>query len=91
MGMASDQQWLQLALTGLMVALLPLSYAWVKGRHDRYRQLVWLTLILHLRSDPVRRLHPVDRFRSGLPGLARLLWHCQPFFSSCPTSTLPRR
>ena len=46
MGMASDQQWLQLALTGLMIALLPLSYAWVKGRRDRYRQLVWLTLFL---------------------------------------------
>lgn len=46
MGMASDQQWLQLALTGLMIAALPLSYAWVKGRRNRYRQLVWLTLFL---------------------------------------------
>jgi cytochrome c oxidase assembly protein subunit 15 len=46
MGMASDLQWLQLALTGLMVASLPLSYAWVKGHPNRYRQLVWLTLFL---------------------------------------------
>ncbi|HUW27972.1 MAG TPA: COX15/CtaA family protein [Sulfuriferula sp.] len=46
MGMASDQQWLQLALTGLMIAALPLSYTWVKGRRNRYRQLVWLTLFL---------------------------------------------
>lgn len=46
MGMASAPQWLQLALTGLLVAALPLSYAWVKGRNDRYRQLLWLTLFL---------------------------------------------
>lgn len=44
--MASHQQWLQLALIGLLIAALPLSYAWVKGRRDRYRQLVWLTLFL---------------------------------------------
>lgn len=46
MGMASAPQWLQLALTGLLIAALPLSYAWVKGRNDRYRQLLWLTLFL---------------------------------------------
>ena len=46
MGMTSAPQWLQLALTGLLIAALPLSYAWVKGSHDRYRQLLWLTLFL---------------------------------------------
>lgn len=46
MGMTTYLQWLQLALTSLLIAMLPLAYAWVKGRSNRYRHLIWLTLFL---------------------------------------------
>ena len=34
---------LQLGLIGLCIALLPLSWVWVKADDDRFRKLVWLT------------------------------------------------
>lgn len=37
---------IQLALTGLMVALLPLSVVWVSGDADKYRKLSWVALFL---------------------------------------------
>jgi cytochrome c oxidase assembly protein subunit 15 len=39
---------LQLGLIGLCVALLPLSYVWVKGDADKFRKLVWVTTFLTL-------------------------------------------
>ncbi|SAK78606.1 cytochrome oxidase assembly [Caballeronia glebae] len=39
---------LQLGLIGLCVALLPLSYVWVKADDDKFRKLVWLTTFLTL-------------------------------------------
>jgi cytochrome c oxidase assembly protein subunit 15 len=36
----------QLALTGLLVALLPLSMVWVSSDRNKYRKLVWVTLFL---------------------------------------------
>lgn len=38
----------QLGLIGLCIALLPLSYVWVKGSDDKFRKLVWLTAFLTL-------------------------------------------
>src|SRR6185437_16200759 len=39
---------LELALIGLCIALLPLSYVWVKADDDKFRKLVWLTTFLTL-------------------------------------------
>jgi heme a synthase len=38
----------QLGLIGLCVALLPLSYVWVKASDDKFRKLVWVTTFLTL-------------------------------------------
>lgn len=37
---------IQLGLTGLLVALLPLSIVWVSRDSDKYRKLAWVTLFL---------------------------------------------
>ncbi len=37
---------IQLAVTGLLVALLPLTMVWVSNDTDKYRKLVWVTLFL---------------------------------------------
>ena len=39
---------LQLGLIGLCIALLPLSYVWVKGDDNKFRKLVWVTTFLTL-------------------------------------------
>jgi cytochrome c oxidase assembly protein subunit 15 len=39
---------LQLAATGFCIALLPLSYVWIKASDDKYRKLVWVTTFLTL-------------------------------------------
>lgn len=39
---------IQLALIGLCIALLPLSYVWVKASDDKFRKLVWVTTFLTL-------------------------------------------
>ena len=36
----------QLALTGLLVALIPLTLVWVSNDSDKYRKLIWVTLFL---------------------------------------------
>ncbi|MBI3285195.1 MAG: COX15/CtaA family protein [Burkholderiales bacterium] len=38
--------WIQLAITGLLVALLPLSLVWVSRDQNKYRKLVAVTLFL---------------------------------------------
>lgn len=37
---------IQLAITAVLVALLPLAIVWVSGDADKYRKLVWVTLFL---------------------------------------------
>lgn len=37
---------IQLAVTGMLVALLPLATVWVSGDADKYRKLIWVTLFL---------------------------------------------
>lgn len=37
---------MQLAVTGLLVAMLPLSLVWVSGDADKYRKLVWIVVFL---------------------------------------------
>ena len=37
---------IQLAATGMLVALLPLTIVWVSSDADKYRKLVWVTLFL---------------------------------------------
>jgi len=37
---------IQLAIIGILTALLPLSIAWVSSDTDKYRKLVWITLFL---------------------------------------------
>ncbi|MDP2760423.1 MAG: COX15/CtaA family protein [Sideroxyarcus sp.] len=37
---------IQLALTGMIVAMLPLTIVWVSNDPDKYRKLVWVTLFL---------------------------------------------
>lgn len=37
---------IQLALTGLVVALLPLSLVWVSSDRNKYRKLAWVTMFL---------------------------------------------
>ena len=37
---------IQLAITGLLVALLPLSLVWASSEPDKYRKLAWITLFL---------------------------------------------
>ena len=37
---------IQLAIIGLIVAMLPLSVVWVSDDPDKYRKLVWVTLFL---------------------------------------------
>lgn len=37
---------IQLAIMGMLVALLPLSIVWVSNDHDKYRKLIWVTLFL---------------------------------------------
>jgi heme a synthase len=37
---------IQLAIIGILAALLPLSMAWVSSDTDKYRKLVWITLFL---------------------------------------------
>ena len=37
---------IQLALTGMIVAMLPLTIVWVSNDPDKYRKLVWITLFL---------------------------------------------
>ncbi|CAG9170220.1 COX15/CtaA family protein [Cupriavidus pampae] len=39
---------LQLAIIGILIALLPLSYVFVRGSRDKYRKLVWITAFLTL-------------------------------------------
>lgn len=39
---------LQLGLIGLTIALLPLSYVWVKADDDKFRKLVWMTTFFTL-------------------------------------------
>ena len=39
---------LQLAIIGILIALLPLSYVMVRGNRDKYRRLVWITAFLTL-------------------------------------------
>ena len=39
---------LQLGLIGLCIALLPLSWVWVKADDDKFRKLVWLTTFFTL-------------------------------------------
>lgn len=39
---------MQLGLIGLCIALLPLSYVWVKSSDDKFRKLVWVTTFLTL-------------------------------------------
>jgi len=36
----------QLALTGLLVALIPLTLVWVSNDSNKYRKLIWITLFL---------------------------------------------
>lgn len=38
----------QLAIIGLLLALIPLTYVMVRGSRDRYRKLVWITAFLTL-------------------------------------------
>src|ERR1700758_2434006 len=37
---------IQLAIKGLLVALLPLSVVWVSSDKNKYRKLLWVTLFL---------------------------------------------
>jgi len=37
---------IQLAIMGMLVALLPLSIVWVSNDPDKYRKLIWVTLFL---------------------------------------------
>lgn len=37
---------IQLAITAMLAALLPLSMVWVSGDSDKYRKLAWVTLFL---------------------------------------------
>ncbi len=37
---------IQLAITALLAALLPLAMVWISGDADKYRKLVWVTLFL---------------------------------------------
>ena len=37
---------IQLALTGMIVAMLPLAIVWVSNNPDKYRKLIWVTLFL---------------------------------------------
>jgi cytochrome c oxidase assembly protein subunit 15 len=37
---------LQLAVIGVLVASVPLAWAWVRADNDRYRKLVWITMFL---------------------------------------------
>jgi cytochrome c oxidase assembly protein subunit 15 len=37
---------LQICLTGLCIALFPLTYIWVKGDANKFRKLVWVTTFL---------------------------------------------
>ena len=37
---------IQLAITGMIVAMLPLAIVWVSNDTDKYRKLVWITLFL---------------------------------------------
>ncbi|WP_410958805.1 COX15/CtaA family protein, partial [Salmonella sp. 6412] len=39
---------LQLCLIGLCIALLPLSYVWVKADDNKFRKLVWVTTFMTL-------------------------------------------
>ncbi len=39
---------IQLAIMGLLVALLPLAVVWTSGDADKYRKLVWVTTFLVL-------------------------------------------
>ncbi len=39
---------LQLGLIGLCIALLPLSYVWVKADDNKFRKLVWVTTFMTL-------------------------------------------
>ena len=38
--------WIQLAITGLLVALLPLSMVWASKDSNKFRKLAWVTLFL---------------------------------------------
>ncbi len=38
--------WIQLAIMGILVALLPLTMVWVSSDHNKYRKLAWITLFL---------------------------------------------
>ncbi len=58
---------LQLGLIGVCIALLPLSYIWVKADDDKFRKLLWLTTFLTLDLVMFGRLHAPDRFRPRLP------------------------
>jgi len=39
---------LEICLTGLCIALIPLTYIWVKGDADKFRKLVWVSTFLTL-------------------------------------------
>ncbi len=38
--------WIQLAIKGLLFALIPLTIVWVSNDQDKYRKLAWVTLFL---------------------------------------------
>jgi hypothetical protein len=71
-----------LLLVGAALALPPLAWVWLRHRGADARRAPARAdaadAVPHLRPGVVRRLHPPDRLRPGLPGLARLLRQCQP-------------
>jgi hypothetical protein len=60
---------LRLALLALLVALLPLSWVWLRQRgRDTGARIAALTAVtMFLTFDRLRLLHPSDGFGSGLP------------------------
>ncbi len=69
---------IQLAIMGLLAALLPLAMVWTSGDADKYRKLVWVTLFLTFDLIMFGAFTRLTDSGPRLPRLARLLRPRQP-------------
>ena len=70
---------IQLAITGLLVALLPLSIVWVSGDADKFRKLAWVTAFLAFDLILVGGFTRLSDSGLGCPDWPGCYGHANPF------------
>jgi cytochrome c oxidase assembly protein subunit 15 len=70
---------IQLAITGLLVALLPLAIVWVSGDADKFRKLAWVTAFLAFDLILVGGFTRLSDSGLGCPDWPGCYGHANPF------------